>query len=121
MTGFCIIIVIVGGQCLSAVAGDGNLSVNVGIVIIALVSLLISFWGYDILHMYERFAWIPALIAIAVAVGTGANGLKQQLEPEGPPTARAVLSFGMIVASYMIPWAGLSSDFTTYISPQASS
>ncbi|KAM7221161.1 Permease for cytosine/purines, uracil, thiamine, allantoin domain containing protein [Rhypophila decipiens] len=120
MTGFCIIIVIVGGQCLSAVA-NGMLSVNVGIIIIAVLGMLISFCGFNTLHMYERFAWIPAIIAIVVAVGCGGQGLKQQAAPEGPPTPRQVLSFGMIVASYMIPWADLSSDFTTYISPEASS
>ncbi|KAK3378473.1 permease for cytosine/purines, uracil, thiamine, allantoin-domain-containing protein [Podospora didyma] len=123
LTGFSIIIAVVGGQCLSAVAGGGGnvLSVNVGIVIIALLSLVISFCGYRVLHVYERFAWIPALIAIIVAVGTGGEGLRQQTAPEEAVTAPAVLSFGMIVSSYMIPWACLASDFTTYLVPTTSS
>ncbi|KAH8887380.1 hypothetical protein GQ53DRAFT_292659 [Thozetella sp. PMI_491] len=120
LTGFCVIMAVIGGQCLSAVA-DGNLSATVGIVIMALLSLVISFCGFDVLHVYERFAWIPALIAIIVATGTGGTGLTQQAPPEEAPTAAAVLSFGMIVASYMIPWACLSSDFTTYLDPKTSS
>ena len=120
MTGFSIVIVIVGGQCLSAVA-NGSLSVNVGIIIIAIVGLLISFCGFTALHMYERYAWIPALIAIIVAVGTGGSSLRDQQAPTEPATARTVLSFGMIVASYMIPWACLASDFTTYLAPETSS
>ncbi|KAK4191713.1 putative purine-cytosine permease [Podospora australis] len=119
MTGFSIIICVIGGQCLSAVA-DGNLSVTVGIVIIAVVTLIISFCGYRILHIYERYAWIPAFIAIIVAVGTGGKGLVNQA-PLPPPPASAVLSFGMIVASYMVPWACLASDFTTYLKPDTSS
>ncbi|KAJ0311380.1 hypothetical protein COL516b_002090 [Colletotrichum fioriniae] len=35
-----------------------------------------------------------------------------------PATASAVLSFGMIVASYMIPWACIASDLTTYFDPK---
>ncbi|KAK3685508.1 permease for cytosine/purines, uracil, thiamine, allantoin-domain-containing protein [Podospora appendiculata] len=120
LTGFCVVMGVIGGQCLAAVA-DGNLSVTVGIVIIALLTLVISFCGFSTLHFYERYAWIPALVAILVAVGTGGSNLRQQAVPADPPTARAILSFGMIVASYMIPWACLSSDFTTYLTPTTSS
>ncbi|KAK4169083.1 putative purine-cytosine permease [Cladorrhinum sp. PSN259] len=120
MTGFSVIIMVVGGQCLSAVA-DGNLSVTVGIVIMSILTLVISFCGFNVLHTYERYAWIPAFISIIVAVGCGGKELKKQTSPEGPPTASAVLSFAMIIASYMIPWACLASDFTTYLKPETSS
>ncbi|KAL2019636.1 hypothetical protein VTK56DRAFT_9451 [Thermocarpiscus australiensis] len=120
LTGFCVIMAVVSGQCLSAVA-DGSLSVNVGIVITAVLTLLISFCGFTVLHVYERYAWIPALIAIIVAVGIGGKELRNQVTYEQPPPASSVLSFGMIVASYMIPWACLSSDFTTYLKPDTSS
>ncbi|KAK0739587.1 permease for cytosine/purines, uracil, thiamine, allantoin-domain-containing protein [Apiosordaria backusii] len=119
MTGFCIIIAVIGGQCLSAVA-DGNLSVTVGIVIISLVTLVISFCGYKWLHIYERYAWIPAFIAIIVAAGCGGKDLANQV-PTEPAKASAVLSYGMIMASYMVPWACLASDFTTYLKPETSS
>jgi purine-cytosine permease-like protein len=120
LTGFCVIMAVVGGQCLSAVA-DGNLSVTVGIVITAVLTLGISFCGFTVLHNYERFAWIPAIISIVVAVGTGGKELRNQTTYDAPPPASSVLSFGMIVASYMVPWACLSSDFTTYLKPDTSS
>jgi purine-cytosine permease-like protein len=116
LVGFCVIMAVLGGQCLSAVA-DGNLSSSVGIVIVALLSLVISFCGFSVLHVYERYAWIPALIAIIVATGTGGFGLKQQSPVEAAATASGVLSYGMVVASYMIPWACMASDFTTYLEP----
>ncbi|KAK9417304.1 Permease [Seiridium unicorne] len=119
LTGFCVVICVVGGQCLSAVAG-GTLSAAVGIVIVGLLALGISFCGYRVLHGYERYAWIPALIAIVITTGCGGSKLKQQVDTE-PATPAAVLSFGMIVASYMIPYACLSSDFTTYLNPKFSS
>ncbi|KAI1088058.1 permease for cytosine/purines, uracil, thiamine, allantoin-domain-containing protein [Rostrohypoxylon terebratum] len=119
LTGFCVVICVIGGQCLSAVAG-GSLTPAVGIVIMGVLALLISFCGYDVLHQYERYAWIPALIAIIIATGCGGSGLTMQA-PTEPATAGGVLSFGMIMASYMIPYACLASDFTTYLNPKFSS
>ncbi|KAK4147233.1 permease for cytosine/purines, uracil, thiamine, allantoin-domain-containing protein [Dichotomopilus funicola] len=126
LMGFCVIMAVVGGLCLSSVPEDaGALSVTVGIVVIAVVTVGISFCGFTVLHVYERYAWIPATVALIVAVGTGGGELRKQVvydEVERPPpTAAAVLSFGMIVASYMVPWACLSSDFTTYLRPDTSS
>ncbi|KAI1082530.1 permease for cytosine/purines, uracil, thiamine, allantoin-domain-containing protein [Whalleya microplaca] len=119
LTGFCVVICVIGGQCLSAVTG-GWLTPAVGIVIMGIVALFISFCGYGVLHQYERFAWVPALIAIVITVGCGGDHLKDQA-PTEPATAAGVLSFGMIIASYMIPYACLASDFTTYLSPKVSS
>lgn len=120
LTGFCVIMAVVGGQCLSSVA-DGNLSVTVGIVITAILTLGISFCGFNVLHVYERYAWIPAIISIIVAIGTGGKDLHKQVTYDTAPSAASVLSYGMIVASYMVPWACLSSDFTTYLKPDTSS
>ncbi|KXX76532.1 Purine-cytosine permease fcyB [Madurella mycetomatis] len=119
VTGFCVVMAVIGGQCLSAVA-NGTLSVTVGIVITAVLTLVISFCGFRVLHVYERYAWIPAIIAIAIAAGAGGKELRNQVTYD-PPPASSVLSYGMIVASYMIPWACLSSDFTTYLKPDTPS
>ncbi|KAH7018157.1 permease for cytosine/purines, uracil, thiamine, allantoin-domain-containing protein [Microdochium trichocladiopsis] len=115
LVGFIIITAVIGGQCLSATTG-GNLSSTVGIVIIGILAMFISFCGYRVVHQYERYAWIPALIAIVITTGCGGSQLYLQAPPE-PATASAILSFGMIVASYMIPYAAIASDFTTYLSP----
>ncbi|KAJ4306444.1 hypothetical protein N0V88_001245 [Collariella sp. IMI 366227] len=120
LIGFCIMMAVIGGQCLSAVAG-GNLSVSVGIVITAILTLGISFCGFSILHQFERYAWISALISIIVAVGCGGKELQKQVVYDSSPTAPNVISYCMIVAGYMIPWACLSSDFTTYLKPDTSS
>lgn len=116
LTGFIIIICVVGGQCLSAIS-SGNLTPNAGVVIIALLGLLISFCGFRVLHYYETYAFIPAVITIAIAAGCGGSDLKKQATPEAPATPQNIVSYGMIVASYMIPWAAIASDLTTYFSP----
>lgn len=120
LTGFVVIIYVIGGQCLSAVSG-GDLTPDAGIVIIGVLSLFISFCGFKVLHYYETYAFIPAIIAIVIAVGCGGSQLKNQAPPAEPATAPVVLSFGMIVASYMIPWAAIASDLTTYFDPRVPS
>ncbi|KAI1425167.1 permease for cytosine/purines, uracil, thiamine, allantoin-domain-containing protein [Xylaria sp. FL1777] len=116
LTGFCVITCVIGGQCLSAIS-EGSFTPVVGIVIIGVLSLLISFCGYNVLHIYERFAWIPALVAIVIATGSGGSHLSQQV-PTPAATAPGIFSLGMAIASYMIPFAGLASDFTTYLNPK---
>lgn len=48
-------IAIVAGQVLAAV-NPGSISLNVGIIIIAIISMIISFCGYRVLHACERYA-----------------------------------------------------------------
>ncbi|KIH89741.1 hypothetical protein SPBR_08978 [Sporothrix brasiliensis 5110] len=116
LTGFCVIMVVIGGQCLTAVSG-GSLSPYVGIVVMSLVALFVSFCGYKVLHVYEKYSWAPALLAIVVATGCGGKHLKEQTAVDASPAA-AVVSFGMVVASYMLPWAAIASDFFTYVDPR---
>ncbi|KAH7117666.1 permease for cytosine/purines, uracil, thiamine, allantoin-domain-containing protein [Dendryphion nanum] len=120
LTGFCVVNSVIGGMALSAVMDGTTINATVGIVIIALLALMISFCGFKVLHLYERFAWVPALLAIIVATGCGGKHLSSQIESPSA-TAPLVLSFGGLVASYMLPWAALASDFSTYMNPKGSS
>lgn len=118
MSGFTIINCVIGGQTLSAINGD--LSVNVGIVIVACVALFISFFGYRVLYHYEKWAWIPTLISLVVATGFGGKYLANQHTPP-PATAVPILSFGGLLAGFLIPWAALSSDYCAYFHPSVNS
>ncbi|KAI0340469.1 NCS cytosine-purine permease [Trametopsis cervina] len=119
MFGFCILNGILGGQTLSSVSG-GGMSWSVGIVIISVVSLLISFCGWKILAWYERLAWIPVLIVYVVAIGVGGKHLINP-PPAAPATAAAILSYGSTIAGFVIAYSPLSSDFTIYFKPGVSS
>lgn len=76
--------------------------------------------GYRVLHLFDRFAWIPTLVAIVVAVGCGGDKLSLQASTQ-PATAAQILTFGSLIAGYMIPWAGMGSDFCTYMRPDVPS
>ncbi|KAF8190345.1 permease for cytosine/purines, uracil, thiamine, allantoin-domain-containing protein [Mycena galopus ATCC 62051] len=119
MIGFCILSCILGGQTLAAVA-DGNISSNIGIVIIAIISLFISFGGWKILHWYERVAWFPIVVIFLIAVGLGAKNFKH-IPPAAPATAPTVLSFSAAIAGFVLTWSSLASDFSCYMRPDAPS
>ncbi|KAM0753397.1 hypothetical protein T439DRAFT_324040 [Meredithblackwellia eburnea MCA 4105] len=113
--GFCAVNSIVGGQTLAAV-NPGHLSVAVGIVIIAVVSLAISFCGYRILHTIERWAWIPILISFILLAAFGGRHLGAALQFEAAPaTAGSVLTFISIIIGFTISYSGMSADLNTYM------
>ena len=54
LLGYSLIDCVVAGQILSAVSPGGSLSVVVGIVIVAVVTWVITTFGYSYFHYYER-------------------------------------------------------------------
>ncbi|KAI1261968.1 permease for cytosine/purines, uracil, thiamine, allantoin-domain-containing protein [Xylariaceae sp. FL1019] len=116
--GFGIICMVLGGSTLSAVS-DGNIDSTAGIVIIGLIGLVVSFGGYKVLHQYERYSWILALVAIIITTGVGGKQLFKQAET-APPSPATIVSFAGVIAGYMIPWAALSSDISVYCDPSVS-
>ncbi|KAK7437505.1 hypothetical protein VKT23_018577 [Stygiomarasmius scandens] len=119
MFGFCILNCVLGGQTLASVTG-GSLSWAVGIVIIALISVFLSFCGYTVLNWYERLAWIPVLVSFLVALGLGGQHLSTTA-PSEPATAVSVLSFASVIAGFVITYSSLASDFTSYYRPDVPS
>ena len=116
MTGFSLVSAVVGGQTISSINPD-NVSVNVGIVITCLVSWAVSLMGFKALHLWERWTWIPNLIALLVAVGCGGKYL--YLQGDAPPsTAPQVLSYGGLIAGYFITFGGTVSDYSVYHKPE---
>ena len=118
LTGYCIIITIVSGQTLAALS-HGSLSIELGIVIIAILGLLVSFMGYRVLHVFETYCWIPTLIALVATLGISGQKLSLQAQTT-IPTARTAITFGSIIFSLAISWAAVVSDFAVYISPTVS-
>lgn len=53
MTGYTTIDCIIGGQVLSAVSG-GKMTIAVGVIIVAIITLIIAVFGMAIFHKYER-------------------------------------------------------------------
>ncbi|GAA5929241.1 hypothetical protein JCM1841_004753 [Sporobolomyces salmonicolor] len=115
--GFCAVNSIVAGQVLAAV-NPGHLSLTVGIVIVAVVSLGISFCGYKVMHAVERWAWLPVCLAFVLLAGFGGRHLTAAASYDaGQATAGGVLSFISIVVGFTISWSACAADFNTYMRP----
>lgn len=109
---------IFGGQTLSAVNPDANISVNVGIVIVCVIGFLASFLGYNAVHLWERYQWVPNFVALFVVVGCSSKHLSQQ--HQGPPAdATRILSYGSLMAGYFLTFGGTVSDYSIYHKPTA--
>ncbi|KAL1945935.1 hypothetical protein VTO73DRAFT_1937 [Trametes versicolor] len=136
MLGFCILNCILGGQTLASIS-NGHLSWSVGIVVIALISLFVSFCGYSVDlvgtlcssewkvllnsdNRYERLAWLPVLVVYLVALGVEGKYLRNP-PPSEPATAAAVLSFASTIAGFVVTFSTLASDFTIYLNPSVPS
>jgi purine-cytosine permease-like protein len=105
----------VGGQAIASL-NPANVSVNVGIVIVSLISFAASFMGYKALHFWERWTWIPSLISLVIAVGCGGKHL--HLQSQVPPsTPQQVLSYGGLIAGYFLTFGGTVSDYSVYHDP----
>ncbi|KAI0413626.1 permease for cytosine/purines, uracil, thiamine, allantoin-domain-containing protein [Xylaria grammica] len=118
ISGFGIISCVLGGSTLAAVA-DGRIDSTAGIIIIGLIGLFVSFGGYRFLHQFERYSWIFALLAIVITTGIGGKQLFNQAET-APAPAASIVSFGGVIAGFLIPWAAMASDFSVYCDPSVS-
>lgn len=109
---------ILGGQVLSTI-NPTALSINAGIVITAIISVVIVFCGAGWIHVFDLYAWFPTLVGILVAVGCGGNNLYKQAETE-PASASSVLSFAAVIAGFFLPWSAIASDFTVHFDRRSS-
>jgi len=69
--GYSVVNYVVVGQILSAVSGY-TMSITVGIVIIAVLSFVISLFGFKVIHSFEKYSWIITFILFLVLIGQAA-------------------------------------------------
>src|SRR5438128_2969925 len=65
--GWSVVNVIIGGQLVAALSG-GRVPSWAGILILAILTTLVSVFGYRYVHRYERWAWIPMAVIFAIMV-----------------------------------------------------
>ncbi|KAI6127960.1 cytosine-purine permease [Pisolithus croceorrhizus] len=120
LQGFLILNCIIGGQTIASV--NSHLDDTLGIVIIGIISLVVTFFGYRFLHWYESVAWIPNVIAFIVMLALGYPHLRANQSVSVPaPKASSLLSFGSAVAASMLSWCTITPDYGVYHSPDISS
>ncbi|KAG2135332.1 permease for cytosine/purines, uracil, thiamine, allantoin-domain-containing protein [Suillus clintonianus] len=120
LEGFLILNCIIGGQTIASFSSQ--LDDNLGIVIIGIISLVVTFCGYRVIHWYESIAWIPNVIAFITMVSVGYPQLRENLSVPVPPATPAnVISFASFLASDIVTWCTMIPDYGVYHSPDTSS
>ncbi|KAI0931476.1 hypothetical protein AcW1_001130 [Taiwanofungus camphoratus] len=113
--GFAVTAVILGGQTLASI-NPGTLPLVVGIIIIGLCSLVPCFIGYNMVHIYERYAWMVTFIVMLFLWGLGGKaGYDISMQKASEDTGRAlsadILTFGGIVFGSFTGWAPVAADY----------
>jgi NCS1 nucleoside transporter family len=101
---------IVGGQVILAVS-DGKCPIPVGVILIAIISLIVSLFGYNIIHQYERYSWILMLIIFCIVAALGAHSFVNIPMPSGKGEMASVLSFGAAVFGFSVAWCSFTMDY----------
>src|SRR6266700_2961442 len=98
--GWSAVNVIIGGQLIFALT-NGAIPRWAGILIIAILTTLVSIYGYRYVHRYERYAWIPMAIIFAILFIVAAPHLKILPTPAfGAVEIAGLLSFGGAVFGF---------------------
>ncbi|KAG2035701.1 cytosine-purine permease [Suillus americanus] len=113
--GFSTTAVILGGQTLANI-NPGTLPLVVGIVIIGVCCLIPCFIGYNMIHVYERYAWIVTSVIMLFLWGLGGKAgydinTQKPLEDTGRALSADILSFGGIVFGSFSGWAPVAADY----------
>ena len=87
-----------------------------GIIVIAAATFLVTIFGYKIVHMYERYSWIPSFIIFLIVLGEFAHSGKFENLPmgSGKAEAGAALSFAASVFGFATGWTSYAADYTVY-------
>jgi len=101
---------IVGGQIILDVS-EGKCPLAVGVILIAIVSLLVALFGYKIIHQYERYSWILMIIMFCIVTGLGAHAFSNIPMPSGSGELASVMSFGAAVFGFSVAWCSLTMDY----------
>ncbi|KAK2592625.1 Purine-cytosine permease fcy21 [Conoideocrella luteorostrata] len=106
--------IIVGAQLLHAV--DPSVPGWAGILIIAFCTLIIVFFGYKLVHMYEYWSWIPTFVVFMIVLGIFAHSGNFVNTPMGSGKTEIgkVLSYGSTVFGFGTGYTSLAADYTVY-------
>lgn len=101
---------------LLTIVNNGALPPWGGCLILVVCTILVSFFGYHVIHYYERWAWIPNMaIFIAIICRMAMAKTFTWGETKGGQTvAGNVLSFGGTVFGFTCGWTTFASDYTAY-------
>ncbi|GAA95790.1 uncharacterized protein L969DRAFT_17698 [Mixia osmundae IAM 14324] len=114
--GWSTINAIAGAQCLRAVSDTHRIPVWAAVVIIAIITLVVSFMGYRVVHIYEKWSWIPVAIIFFIVFGEAYTEMSSPpFEPASRELTGSILSFGAAIAGFALGWTSLAADYSVQL------
>ena len=88
-----------------------------GCLIIVGGTVAVTFFGYTVIHTYEKWSWVPNFAVFLVIIARLAKSHKfiGGEWTSGPTTAGNVLSFGCTVYGFATGWTTYAADYTVYM------
>ncbi|KAI0463207.1 hypothetical protein LJB42_003227 [Komagataella kurtzmanii] len=86
-------------------------------LIFVVLTILVTFFGYDVIHTYEKWSWIPNMFVFIVIIArmSISGNFTFGTMAGGPTVAGNVLSFGGAIFGYASGWATFAADYTVYM------
>jgi nucleobase:cation symporter-1, NCS1 family len=108
---------VLGGQSLNQLAS--GISVDTGIVICAVVSLVITIFGYDLIHAVNRWAVVlfGGVMILSLIFIVAVHGLPANFLITGKFTGGGFLSAVSLGVLWQIAYAPYVSDYSRYMPP----
>jgi NCS1 nucleoside transporter family len=109
--GWSAVNVIVGGQLIYSLSNHA-VPLWAGVLIIAILTTLVSIYGYRYVHRYERYAWIPLAIIFVIMLILGAPHFAIAATPAfGIAEIAGLVSFGGAVYGFATGWTSYAADY----------
>lgn len=109
--GWSAVNVIVGAQLITSLSNNA-VPLWLGVLIIAILTTLVSIYGYKFVHRYERYAWIPlAVIFVIMAIIAGPHITITVSKLSGLAEAASFISFGGAVYGFATGWCSYAADY----------
>ncbi len=109
--GWSTVNVIIGGQLVNSLT-NGTVPVWVGVLVIAILTTVVSIYGYRYVHRYERWAWIPmAIIFIILFVVAVPNMHIIPTPVYGAAEIAGFVSFGGAIFGFATGWSSYAADY----------
>ncbi len=103
--------VIVGGQ-LAVSLSNGAIPLWAGVIVIAILTTIVSIYGYRYVHFYERWAWIPMAVMFLIMLIVGAPHFAITATPAfGLSEVASFITFGGAVYGFATGWSSYAADY----------
>lgn len=96
----------------------GNLPPWAGCIIFVVITCVMACFGYKVIHMYERWSWIPNFIVYLIMIARMAKAKKFVWEaPDGSTvvTAGNVFSYITTIFGFVAGWSPSAADYFVYM------